>query len=279
MKIDARELLTYVIAILVLVGGWYSLVPYEFELDKITQGAIISFMGAAIAYVFGQSIAKQTANRTTAALMQTPPPPPEVPPRHLVLRPARRGGAAGDLGDQPREVRVLRGVAGPPDRRVDRRGDPEHLRHRQAPPVLAGRGGEVRGADRGVGRRGRRAAPGPGAHAVPVGEPARALQGQGAPAAAGGRGRRGGGPPRPSGGGQLMSWGRVAAALAVVRPREGEKMNNCITCGSPILEESFWRLEHVSFDVLPPTVDRTVYCHQRCQPSLEMVLTVTEGGR
>jgi len=72
MKIDVKELLTYAIAVLVLIGGWYSLVPFELELDKITQGAIIGFMGAAISFVFGQSIAKTTATATTKALMTNP---------------------------------------------------------------------------------------------------------------------------------------------------------------------------------------------------------------
>jgi len=74
MKIDnIRAFFTYIIAILVLVGGFYALVLYEFALDDLVKGAIIGFMSASISFVFGQEIAKATATATTKALY-TPPP-------------------------------------------------------------------------------------------------------------------------------------------------------------------------------------------------------------
>jgi hypothetical protein len=70
MRIDAmRALFTYSIAILILVGGFYSLVIYPFALDDLVKGAIIGFMSAAISFVFGQEIAKATSVATTKALM------------------------------------------------------------------------------------------------------------------------------------------------------------------------------------------------------------------
>jgi ABC-type uncharacterized transport system permease subunit len=80
MNIDAtRALLTYVFALLVLVGGFYSLVIYPYDLDELVKGAIIGFMSAAISFVFGQEIAKTTATATTKALNTPPPSPPEPP--------------------------------------------------------------------------------------------------------------------------------------------------------------------------------------------------------
>ena len=76
-----RAAATYLIAILVLIGGFYALVLFPFVLDDLVKGAIIGFMSAAISFVFGQEIAKATATATTKAL-NTPVPPsaPEVEP-------------------------------------------------------------------------------------------------------------------------------------------------------------------------------------------------------
>lgn len=71
-----RALFTYVIAILILIGGFYALVLYELELDDLVKGAIIGFMSAAISFVFGQEIAKATATATTKALNMPAPNPP-----------------------------------------------------------------------------------------------------------------------------------------------------------------------------------------------------------
>ena len=68
-----RALSVHLIAVLVLVGGFYGLVIYPYELDQLVKGALISFMGAAIAFVFGSDIAKTTAASTTKAL-NTPVP-------------------------------------------------------------------------------------------------------------------------------------------------------------------------------------------------------------
>lgn len=81
MNIDAtRALLTYVFALLVLIGGFYALVIYEYDLDELVKGAIIGFMSAAISFVFGQEIAKTTATATTKALNAPPPPNSEPTP-------------------------------------------------------------------------------------------------------------------------------------------------------------------------------------------------------
>jgi ABC-type uncharacterized transport system permease subunit len=77
-----RAAMTYLIAILVLIGGFYALVIYELELDDLVKGAIIGFMSAAISFVFGQEIAKATATATTRAL-NTPPPSNSQPPDPL----------------------------------------------------------------------------------------------------------------------------------------------------------------------------------------------------
>lgn len=74
MRIDAlRAGMTYLIAVLVLIGGFYALVLYPFILDDLVKGAIIGFMSAAISFVFGQEIAKATSVATTKALMTQGP--------------------------------------------------------------------------------------------------------------------------------------------------------------------------------------------------------------
>lgn len=74
MRIDAlRAGMTYLIAILVLVGGFYALVLFPYQLDDLVKGAVIGFMSAAISFVFGQEIAKATSVATTKALMSPGP--------------------------------------------------------------------------------------------------------------------------------------------------------------------------------------------------------------
>jgi len=80
MNIDAiRAFFTYVIAILILVGGFYSLVLNQFVLDDLSKGAVIGFMGAVVQFVFGAEIAKAAVNSTIKSLL-IPPPPPTDPP-------------------------------------------------------------------------------------------------------------------------------------------------------------------------------------------------------
>lgn len=74
-----RAWFTYITVLLVLLGGFYALVIYEFQLDDLVKGAIIGFMGMALNFVFGAEVAKQSVNATTRALL-TPPPPPQEPP-------------------------------------------------------------------------------------------------------------------------------------------------------------------------------------------------------
>jgi len=73
MRIDGfRAVSAMAIAVIVLVGGFYALVLFPYELDDLVKGAIIGFMSTAIAFVFSQEIAKTTATATTKALMSTP---------------------------------------------------------------------------------------------------------------------------------------------------------------------------------------------------------------
>lgn len=77
MKGDTfRVTATYLIATLVLVGGFYALVIYPFELDDLVKGAVIGFMSASLSFAFGQDIAKTTAVATTKALNAPPPSQP-----------------------------------------------------------------------------------------------------------------------------------------------------------------------------------------------------------
>lgn len=80
MKLDTmRALFTYGIAVMILIGGFYTLVINPYELDDLVKGAVIGFMSAAISFVFGQEIAKATAMATTKALNTPVPPSPSEP--------------------------------------------------------------------------------------------------------------------------------------------------------------------------------------------------------
>lgn len=79
MNLDAiRAFFTYIIAILILAGGFYSLVLNQFVLDDLSKGAVIGFMGAVVQFVFGAEIAKAAVNATMKSLM-TPPPTTDTP--------------------------------------------------------------------------------------------------------------------------------------------------------------------------------------------------------
>ena len=74
MRVDTfRVIATYFVAVLVLVGGWWTLTLYEYDLDDLVKGAVIGYIGAVIQWVFGSEIAKATAAATTKAL-NTPTP-------------------------------------------------------------------------------------------------------------------------------------------------------------------------------------------------------------
>ncbi len=74
MRADTfRAVATYLIAVMILGGGFYALVIYPYDLDELVKGAIIGFMSAAISFVFAQEVAKATAVATTKAL-NTPTP-------------------------------------------------------------------------------------------------------------------------------------------------------------------------------------------------------------
>jgi hypothetical protein len=89
MKSDTLKLVaTYLIAVLVIAFGYYSLVLYPYQLDDLVKGAIIGFMSTAIVYVFSDQAATRNARQQEKAfdqgLMATPTittdagPPPSV---------------------------------------------------------------------------------------------------------------------------------------------------------------------------------------------------------
>lgn len=67
MKPDPRGIWPHIVAVLVLVGGWYALVPYPYQLDDLVKGAIINMMGAAVLYEFGAGLSGQTSRQQQAA--------------------------------------------------------------------------------------------------------------------------------------------------------------------------------------------------------------------
>lgn len=62
MRTDTLKLwFTYGITFFILGGGFYALVIYEYQLDDLVKGAFLGFMGAAIAFVYGDQAATRTA--------------------------------------------------------------------------------------------------------------------------------------------------------------------------------------------------------------------------
>lgn len=68
MKVDTiKAVLTYGFAYATLFMAFYGLVLYPFELAPLVQGALIAWGGAAMAFVFGQEIAKASTAATQRA--------------------------------------------------------------------------------------------------------------------------------------------------------------------------------------------------------------------
>lgn len=78
MKADTVKLLfTYLIAVMVLVGTFYALVMYKFELSTLIQGALISWATLVLNNVFNDQVAARTSNQQQKAYdsgLQTPAP-------------------------------------------------------------------------------------------------------------------------------------------------------------------------------------------------------------
>lgn len=69
---------TMFFAYMTLAMAFYGLVLYPFSLDPLVQGALIAWGGAAMAFVFGQEIAKASTAATQRAYdkgVQTPSQP------------------------------------------------------------------------------------------------------------------------------------------------------------------------------------------------------------
>lgn len=71
MKVDSiKAAMTYAFAFAVLAAAFYGLVLYEFSLDDLVKGALIAWGGTAIAFVFTQETAKQSASASSKAFGQ-----------------------------------------------------------------------------------------------------------------------------------------------------------------------------------------------------------------
>lgn len=73
---------TMLFAFVTLGMAFYGLVLYPYSLDPLVQGALIAWAGAAMAFVFGQEIAKASTAATQRAYdkgLATTVVPPEPP--------------------------------------------------------------------------------------------------------------------------------------------------------------------------------------------------------
>lgn len=65
--INVRYLLSWAFALLVFSAGFYGLVLYEFSLDDLTKGALISLMTLAAQFVFGEALGSAVGRRSQQA--------------------------------------------------------------------------------------------------------------------------------------------------------------------------------------------------------------------
>lgn len=86
-----RSIWGHLIVILVLLGGFYSLVIYPYILDDLVKGAIIGFMGSSLTWEFGTAIqaatARQAASATAASAATLPTTTVTVPPATVTSTP------------------------------------------------------------------------------------------------------------------------------------------------------------------------------------------------
>ena len=57
-----KVIFTYTVTVFILASGFYALVLYQYALPELVQGAFIGFMGAAIAFVYGDQVATRTSH-------------------------------------------------------------------------------------------------------------------------------------------------------------------------------------------------------------------------
>ncbi len=75
-----KALFTYVIALVIIVGGFIFLYATQGNTDQLLAGAVIGFIGSAIQFVFNRETQTQTARqveRSTAAGAGTTPAEPQ----------------------------------------------------------------------------------------------------------------------------------------------------------------------------------------------------------
>lgn len=66
-QLNVRYLLSWIFALLVFGAGFYGLVLYEFSLDDLTKGALISLMTLAAQFVFGEALGSAVGRRSQQA--------------------------------------------------------------------------------------------------------------------------------------------------------------------------------------------------------------------
>jgi hypothetical protein len=80
----AKYAMRWGFAILVFGSGFYGIVLYEYALDDLTKGALISLMTLAAQFVFGEAIAASSVRRSNqsfdAGVASTVSPPPSATP-------------------------------------------------------------------------------------------------------------------------------------------------------------------------------------------------------
>jgi membrane protein DedA with SNARE-associated domain len=63
-----RTILSYVVVFMVLLGTFYALVLYPYELDPLVKGGFLSSSGMALQWVFGSATAAATARQQQKAV-------------------------------------------------------------------------------------------------------------------------------------------------------------------------------------------------------------------
>lgn len=64
---EARTIWGHLTVYLILIGTFYALVIYPYELSELVKGAFIGFSGTALAWEFGTQVANNTARQQQGA--------------------------------------------------------------------------------------------------------------------------------------------------------------------------------------------------------------------
>jgi hypothetical protein len=68
MNLDVTKAFAYLVAAAILIGTYYALIVYPYQLDADVKLWLTGLSGAASGFIFGDQVASRTARQTNAAI-------------------------------------------------------------------------------------------------------------------------------------------------------------------------------------------------------------------